>query len=183
VTQQDYSRLLWKHTKPINVFFINLILEIIMKKFLAFFVALLLVSAGAFSYEGQGSANASAQFDCYVVAPLTWNTPSSVTLEEVVAGTERDLSPDVTITFELTGEPNYAVFIGTFGPTPAGTNPTTGVTFTGTSGWANVGAQTLNASTGKHNAIYTVDKINSATTADRGNYSWTIAVDAYYTGL
>jgi hypothetical protein len=143
-----------------------------MKKFLALFVAMLLVTAATYAENGV-TESAQATFDCLVIAPLTWTNPANITLEEVVAGETRDIA-NVVMSFALNGQGNYAVTINPHGPDPNG-----GVSLVGF--WSTTGD--VNLVSGSYPVTYTVDKIKSLNTTDHGAYSFTISLDAYYTGL
>ncbi len=149
-----------------------------MKKFLAFFAALLLVSAAAFAdnYTG-GTQTANATFDVTVIQPLSWITPPNVTLPDIVKGVSRDID-DVTITFTLKGEPQKFVTITTYGPIAPPTQ--TGVTLDGE--WKNVSGAQLGTGTteGTYDVTYKVKQIISDAGAARGVYTFTIKVDAIY---
>ncbi len=149
-----------------------------MKKLAAILLVSIFAVSFAFSWEGD-TKTASAEFQCKVIEPLSWDTPADVILEEVIAGYTRDIT-DVDVVFTLHGEKAYNVAINTSGTTANSGNPSGDVSLEGT--W-DASTTVLDAS-GSLTVKYTCDKIVSANSTDAtGDYSFTISVDAQYTGL
>lgn len=150
-----------------------------MKKFFALFVALVACSVFAFADGFNAPKSATANFDCKVIAPLTWTNPTTASfLDEVIAGQTRDIA-NVDYTFTLNGEALEDVTITTHEPIADAGNPSVTVSLDGS--WST--PPTALDGTGKATVTYTVDKLVSTNANDHGDYNFTISVDAVYTSL
>jgi len=147
-----------------------------MKKLFVTFAIVVLATMSALA-QHNAPVTATSQFDCRVIAPLTWTPMQTQYLDEVIAGQTRLVS--IPVNFQLNGEALYDVTVTRDDTWPLASTTNSTVKIDATWG-ANITA--LDA-TGKGTMTLTVTKLISTDNTVSGTFSFTINVGAKYTAL
>ena len=140
-------------------------------------LAFLIFSAAAYAYTGPTSS-AQSQFDCRVIAPLSYTSTANYVLDltdyEVVAGDTRSFNENVT--FTISGEADYDIVV-----TTSGSWDTAGmVDFKSGSGWGTIPTQI--ESDGDVDVVFNILGVTADDNA-HGVYTYTLNMSVQYDGM
>lgn len=149
-----------------------------MKKLIALFVVAILATSVSFAQAFNAPVTASATFTTKVIAPLSWVIQNDIVLPVVIAGQTREYTTANTCTFELSGEASYDVTITrdialTTGPVG------TSVAYS----WDTATPPTALDATGKASMTFTVNSVTAESGTASGERTYTLTVNAAYTGM